>query len=170
MEDNHTSDSLLIIPLKEGFLLAKPKYEKWLTSEGLAQITNWAAKGLTYAEIAKSMGVSEKTIYVWLDSHSEILQAIKKGREMSVVSLENMAFRLALGDVTEEVAVKVKDANGNERIEMRQRRPLPDRTMLIFLLKNRAGYSDNPNAQAAEAQQAPVFVFDTSCHAKPSDR
>lgn len=139
--------------------MAKPKYEKWLTEDGLSQITNWAAKGLIYSEIASNMGIHVSTLMGWLNAHCEISEAIKKGRAMSIVCIENMAFRLAMGDVEEEIAVKIKGIDGSERIEMRKRRPLPDKTMLIFLLKNRAGYSDNPNSKSAEKADAEVLDY-----------
>ena len=125
--------------------MATGKYQQWLKPDGIDRIVNWAAKGCTYAEIANNMGISEGTLYGWLNAHDEINEAIKRGRSMSIVSIENMAFRMAMGDVEEEVVVKVRDSDGSERVEMRKRRPLPSVPMLIFLLKNRAGYRDNPD-------------------------
>ena len=90
------------------------------------------------------MGINERTLYAWMDAHEQISQAFKNGREMSIQCVENMAFKVAMGDVEEEVAVKVKDEKNGERVEMKKRRLPPNPTMLIFLLKNRAGYRDNP--------------------------
>ncbi len=124
--------------------MAKPKYTRWLEADGLAKIANWAAKGCTYEEIARNMGVNPSTLYEWVPKLPEIAEAIKTGRELSIVHIENMAFKVAMGQVEEEQMVKVKNGDGSERVEMRKRRLPPNTAMLIFLLKNRAGYRDNP--------------------------
>ena len=124
--------------------MAKGKYHEWLKPERIEQITNWAAKGCTNEEIAHNVGVANSTFSEWLLRFPEIPEAIKAGRAMSITCIEDMAFKVALGLVEEETMVKVKTADGGERVEMRKRRMPPNTTMLIFLLKNRAGYRDNP--------------------------
>lgn len=133
------------------------KYHRWITPEGLAQIENWAAKGCLDKEIARNIGISFSTFYAWLHAHSEIADAIKTGRAESIMAIENTAFKLATGAADEQTIVKVRDAEGNERVEMRKRRLKPDTAMLIFMLKNRAGYSDNPNAKPTES--APTIIL-----------
>ena len=127
--------------------MANGKFNHWLTRDGLEKLTNWAMKGCTDAQLANNMGISISCYYKWANDAKcvDIFDAIKKGREMSIVIVENTAFKVALGLVEEEVAVKVRDKDGGERVEMRKRRPLPNTTMLIFLLKNKAGYRDNPD-------------------------
>ena len=124
--------------------MAKPKYTQWLEPTGLERITNWALNGLTLAEIANNVGVSDSTFRDWMGKLPAISAAVKTGREMSIQCIENMAFKVAMGQVDEEQMVKVKNDDGSERVEMRKRRLPPNPTMLIFLLKNRAGYRDNP--------------------------
>ena len=46
--------------------MAKGKYQQWLEPENLLRITNWAANGCTYSELAKNMGIGERTLYDWL--------------------------------------------------------------------------------------------------------
>ncbi len=130
--------------------MAKGKYHKWLEADRLARITNWAAKGCTDEEMARNMGINRSTLYDWRERFPDISNAIKEGREMSVTAIENAAFKLALGQAYEERVVKVAGGGGGERTEMVRRRLPPNATMLIFLLKNRAGYADNPNANARD--------------------
>lgn len=130
--------------------MATGKYKRWLTDDGLEKIRNWAAKGCTYAEIAHNMGINVSTLYEWLKAYPEISDAVKDGRAMSITAIENMAFKVAMGLAEEEHIVKTKGADGSEHTKVEKRRVAPNTTMLIFLLKNRAGYSDNPNATEAE--------------------
>ncbi|MDY5003724.1 MAG: hypothetical protein SO057_06250 [Atopobiaceae bacterium] len=96
------------------------------------------------SEMASNMGITEKTLYIWQARFPEIAGAIQSGREMGTTSVVNTAFRLALGLAVEEKPMKVRDADGGERIEIVKHHIPPNPTMLIFLLKNRAGYRDNP--------------------------
>lgn len=130
------------------------KYEEWIAPEGLEQITNWAAKGLTHTEIAESMGIHRDTLYEWIKSYPDVSDAIKKGRALSVQAIENKFFQTAFGgveEITEVVEEKtVIDNKGNEHkiVDRRTttRKLPPNVTAQIFYLKNHAGYSDRPQA------------------------
>jgi transcriptional regulator with XRE-family HTH domain len=138
--------------------MAKGKFHKWLEADRLTQISNWAAKGCTDEEIARNMGISRVTLYDWKSRFPNISNAIKEGREMSITAIENTAFKLALGQAYEERVAKVANADGSERTEMVKRRLPPNATMLIFLLKNRAGYADNPNSAREDESGVEAFL------------
>jgi len=139
--------------------MAKGKYQKWLEQANLERVTNWALKGCTYAEIAANMGITESTFYAWMNKYADISEAVKRGREMAVECLENMAFKVAMGQAEEEVALKVREPGGIERIEIVKRRLPPNPSMLMFLLKNRAGYRSEPET-TINVETAPRFYFD----------
>lgn len=141
--------------------MATGKYHKWLEPANLERITNWAMKGCTYAEIAKNMGVGERTFYTWVDKFEQIQQAVKTGQEMSIDCIENMAFKVAMGLVEEDIMVKVRGADGSERTEMRKRKIPPNASMLMFLLKNRAGYRSEPkdDAPLEKSAEVPTFTY-----------
>ncbi|MDT1995183.1 hypothetical protein CKN82_07000 [Carnobacterium divergens] len=77
--------------------MAKPKYEKWITDEGLLQLEAWARNGLTDEQIAHNMGVSTATLYNYKRNHLEILEALKKGKEVIDIQVENALLKRALG-------------------------------------------------------------------------
>lgn len=131
--------------------MATGKYHEWLEPDGIERVTNWAAKGCTYAEIAHNMGISRDTLNEWMKSYPAISDAVKTGRALSITCIENMAFKVAMGLVEEETIVKVRDAEGGEQVRLQKRRQPPSTAMLIFLLKNRAGYRDNPAEGMDEA-------------------
>lgn len=85
-------------------LTAKGKYEYWLTAEGLTKLEGWARDGLTDKQIASNMGVSEATLYNWKKSHLEILEALKRGKEVIDYQVENALLKNALeGNITAQI-------------------------------------------------------------------
>ena len=61
----------------------------------------WARDGLTDEQIADKMGISVVTLYNWKKEHLEILEALKKGKEVVDVEVENALLNLAKsGNVT----------------------------------------------------------------------
>jgi len=84
--------------------VAKGKYERWLTEEGLTLIRGWARDGLSNEQIAKNMGIAAKTLYVWIPKHSKICEALKKGKEVADYEVENALFASAMsGNTTAQI-------------------------------------------------------------------
>ncbi len=116
------------------------KYHDWITEEGLLKIEGWARDGLTDEQIAHNMGISPSTLYEWKKKHPEILEALKKGKEVVDREVENALLKRALGYEYEEVKQIIeKDEMGKDRkrIEKTIKRVIPDVTAQIFWLKNR---------------------------------
>lgn len=89
--------------------MAKSKYEKWLTTEGLLLIQGWARDGLTNADIAFNMEVTEKTLYEWQNKYSVISDTLKDNKPVADRKVENELFKNATGYWYEDtVAFKVK--------------------------------------------------------------
>lgn len=126
----------------------KGKYEEWLTDENLLLIEAWRRDGLTYEQIAHNIGITEKTLYEWVNKYSEISKALKKGKEVADVIVENAMFKRAIGYEYEEVTTEIrkvpykkKDGTWGERdqkhVKKTTKQVLPDVTAQIFWLKNR---------------------------------
>ena len=95
-------------------------YKEWLTEENLLRLEAWRRDGLTYAEIAHNIGVTEKTLYEWVSKYSEIGEALKKGKEVADILVENALFKRALGysyeeEITEITEIPFVDRNGAEK-------------------------------------------------------
>lgn len=122
--------------------------EEWLEPERLTLLTAWARDGLVDAQIAKNMGVGEATLYNYKNKYPEIREALRKGKEVVDIEVENALFKKAIGyNVPVQKAFKVKDIiyeNGKkvretEHIEYAEEEiHVPaDTTAQIFWLKNR---------------------------------
>lgn len=84
--------------------MAKGKYEQWLTKDGLTLLRGWARDGLTDEQIAHNMGISTATLYNWKRDHLEILESLKKGKEVVDYEVENALLTNALsGNVTAQI-------------------------------------------------------------------
>ena len=61
----------------------------------------WARDGLTDEQIAEKMGISVATLYNWKNEHLEILESLKRGKEIVDIEVENALYKLALqGNIT----------------------------------------------------------------------
>ena len=112
------------------------KYEKWLEQEGLLLIEGWARDGLTDEQIAGNMGVSRSTLNSWKDKYPDILDSLKKGKEIVDRQVENALLKRALGYEYEEIKEKYEFGELSERT-ITKKQVVPDTTAQIFWLKNR---------------------------------
>lgn len=84
-----------------GEVMAKGKYEYWLTEDGLTLLEGWARDGLTDEQIAKNMGIRRSTLADWKKKYSDISDTLKKGKEVVDYEVENALLAKALsGDTT----------------------------------------------------------------------
>lgn len=131
--------------------MANGKWRQWTEPESIERIVNWAANGLTNEEMARSMGVHRATLQRWIVDHSDIRDAIKRGRLLACEAIENALFKKATGmvleDTVEEYKGELRDgkpSNGTVTKRTVRRQVPPDTAAAIFYLKNRMPerYSD----------------------------
>lgn len=116
--------------------MATGKYQKWLEPENLILLEGWAKDGLADEQIAHNMGITRKTLYEWKDKYSDICNALKKGKEVVDLMVENALFKSAIGYEVEEYEEKL-DMKGNVVGTTKRRYIPPSNTAQIFWLKNR---------------------------------
>lgn len=88
------------------------------------------------------MGISTSTLYNWKNDHLEILEALKKGKEVVDILVENALLKRALGysykETTRELFVDKKTGKEEMKItKVVEKEVIPDTTAQIFWLKNR---------------------------------
>lgn len=128
--------------------MAKGKYQEWLSEEGLLRLEAWARDGLTDEQIAENIGIRRETLYDWKKKYSNISNALKKGKDVVDIQVENSLLNKAQG-ITKTIKkpIKVKKVtydNGKriseeEHIEYADEEVFvpPDTVAQIFWLKNR---------------------------------
>lgn len=120
--------------------MARIKYAEWLTEEGQMKLEAWARDGLTDEQIAHNMGCNVRTLYVWKKEYPQIEQALKTGKEVVDIQVENALFKRAIGYDYEEVKTIIETLPGGEkrqRAERTRKHVAGDVTAQIFWLKNR---------------------------------
>ena len=65
------------------------KYTEWLTEEKLKLLQEWGKNGLTNSQIAKNMGVSERTLYGWLKRYKVLSDNLNNGKAFADREIEN---------------------------------------------------------------------------------
>ena len=127
--------------------MAKGKYEEWLQPEGLLKIEGWARDGLTDEQIAYNMGISVATLYNWKTKYLDILESLKRGKEVTDRQVENALLKRALGysyvETTKESLPIIDPITGEVtgyKLQITKtvtKEVAPDTTAQIFWLKNR---------------------------------
>lgn len=116
--------------------MAKGKYQRWLLPESLTLLEGWAREGLTDEQIAKRMRISPSTLYDWENKHSEISEALKKGKDVIDYEVEKALLQRALGYDAQDQRIENSDKDGMKVIQTLRHIP-GDTTAQIFWLKNR---------------------------------
>lgn len=111
------------------------KHESWLTPEGLMLLESWARDGLTDEQIAKNMGIYVSTLYRWKKSNCEICEALKRGKDVVDVQVENALLKRALGFEYNEVMTEQSEDGVKKRVTRKM--VVPDVTAQIYWLNNR---------------------------------
>ena len=128
--------------------MAKGKYQDWQTDEGLLQLEAWARDGMTDKQIAEDkIGVTERTFTSWKSRFPSISSALKKGKEVVDIQVENALLKRALGytyvETTREQVIDYDPDTGEKigsHMEVTKevtKEVQPDTTAQIFWLKNR---------------------------------
>ena len=138
--------------------MANGKYQQWLEPEGLTLLEGWARDGLTDEQIAGNIGINTSTLYDWKNKFPKISEALKKGKEVVDIQVENALLKRALGYEFQETRVEKSDKDGTKIIQTLKHIPA-DTTAQIFWLKNRRPdkWRDKP-AEGEERKAHPALI------------
>lgn len=127
---------------------------KWPEVESkLVLVEAWCRDGLIEKDICHNLGISVQTLNVYKKEHPELLESLKRGKEVVDIAVENALYKRTQGyaydEITRElVTVKDKfgypivDDNGAVKQELKITKVVTkevqsDVTAQIFWLKNR---------------------------------
>lgn len=118
--------------------IAKSKYETEVKPR-LVEIEAWKRDGLTDEQIFKNLGISRDSFYRYKDKYSEFSDALKKGKEVADIEVENALFKRAIGYRYKEKIKEVKEIDGKKTVFIKEvEKEMPgDVGAQIFWLKNR---------------------------------
>lgn len=118
--------------------IAKNKYETDVKPR-LIEIEAWKRDGLTNEQIMKNLGIGRDSFYRYKDKYSEFSDALKKGKEVADIEVENALFKRAIGYRYKEKIKEVKEIDGKKTVFIKEvEKEMPgDVGAQIFWLKNR---------------------------------
>jgi hypothetical protein len=140
---------------------------KWPeVKEKLIQIEAWCRDGLTEEQIAHNLGIGVSTLSKYKVEHVEIVEALKRGKEVIDIQVENSLLKRAMGYVYEEVTREpIKDPEtGEYNLEITKivkKEVQPDTTAQIFWLKNRkpAEWRDKSDIEHSGKIEMPSIII-----------
>ena len=103
----------------------------WVEGDGLAEIKQWLDNGLFDKQIAKNIGITQKTLIEWKDKYPTLRTMFLTARKAAVHEVVNALYRSALGFHEKE---QVIDNKGKKQI-VNKYYP-PNVAAGIFLVKN----------------------------------
>ena len=154
--------------------MAKGKFQRWLEPDGLILLEGWARDGLTDEQIANKMGINVATLYRYKQSYCEICNALKKGKEVVDLEVENALLKKAYGynaEIKKTFKIRIIDYDPNTGKKIREHEELKqaidevhvpaDTTAQIFWLKNRRPdkFRDKPEAADSGGKESGVVLL-----------
>ena len=138
----------MIYKKERGERMAKGKYQEWLEPDGLLKLEGYARDGLIDEQIATNMGIALSTLKLWKNAHPAILAALKRGKEVIDIEVENALYKRAIGYTYNEVKEE-EMPDGRIRRTVTTKEVAADTTAQIFWLKNRkpAEWRDKQNIE-----------------------
>lgn len=112
--------------------MGRPSKYETDVKDKLILVQGWARDGLTNEQIAHNLGIAVKTLYEWQGKYCEFSNALKKGKEVVDLEVENSLLKRAMGYRYDEIHYE----NGVE-VKRITKEVQPDTTAAIFWLKNR---------------------------------
>mgnify|MGYP001503419679 FL=1 len=118
--------------------IAKSKYETEVKPR-LVEIEAWKRDGLTDEQICKNLGIVKDTFYKYKEKYADFSDALKKGKEVADIEVENALFKRAIGYRYKEKIKEVKEIDGKKTVFVKEvEKEMPgDVGAQIFWLKNR---------------------------------
>ncbi|MBQ2662742.1 MAG: helix-turn-helix domain-containing protein [Clostridia bacterium] len=147
--------------------MSKGKFSDWLTDEGVTQIEAWARDGLTDEQIAENIGISRSTLSEWKKKYPAISAALKRGKAVVDIAVENALLKRALGgyrydEITREQKTN-PDTGEKELVTTKivTKETIPDVTAQIFWLKNRKPevWRDKHDLQSEVNTEAGIIIL-----------
>lgn len=77
--------------------MARGKFEYWLTEDGLTLLKGYARRGMNDEQIAAKMHIVPSTLYEWKKRFPEISEALKDGKDLPDIQVENALYDAAIG-------------------------------------------------------------------------
>jgi predicted DNA-binding protein (UPF0251 family) len=101
----HTIHKTEIVVIRGGLEMAKGKWDT--VKNRLVEVEAWARDGLTDKQIAENLGISRDTLYVYKKEHSDISDALGKGKEVADIIMENAAYKRGTGYTYDEITTEI---------------------------------------------------------------
>ena len=141
--------------------MGKSKVGYWLTEEGLMLLAGWARRGLTDAEICQKIDLHVATLCEWKKKYPDIGEALKSGKEVADIIVENALFRKAIGYRVKEGSYKADNSGNLVPVSAVEKDIPPDTTAQIFWLKNRRPdlWRDRRKEAESDTQNGGVVVL-----------
>ena len=128
--------------------MARPSKYETEVKDKLPAVQGWAMQGLNNEQIAHNLGINIATLYKYKAQHTELNEALKKGREVADFEVVNALHENATGYWrTEQVVSQKKTVSYNDQgkrvetiepciVEVKKWYP-PNTTAQIYWTKNR---------------------------------
>lgn len=142
--------------------MGKSKVGYWLTEEGLMLLAGWARRGLTDSEICQKIDLHVATLCEWKKKYPDTIgEALKSGKEVADITVENALFRKAIGYKVKEVSYKADKSGNLVPVSAVEKDIPPDTTAQIFWLKNRRPdlWRDRRKEAESDTQNGGVVVL-----------